>query len=432
MLDRAALDVDEPGDADADRGRAARRRWPRRGGRRRARRCGPRRRRRARSPRGPARRTRPSSSTSTPSVFVAPMSRPIAPVPVTGPTLPSSSTSVTATAPGCDQPRASIGRQVVGTPARPAPLDHDRARPGRGQGGEHVGLPVRVADLEHQRPVGQLGDAGRDHGVRRQPPRRRADRDVAGRVDPDHPGAGQGRQGPGRRSPTGPHRRPGTSRIEGGTSAGRSDGQAARPPWPPRPAAPRASRPDRTASTSAAWIARTRSTSLSGADAEQVGAGGDRQHGRLGDAAAGRGAGHVERVAHDHAAEAEPVAQQPEHRRAQRRGQGRRRGRGRRRARSSPPPYRPRPRPRTAPAPARPGRTGRRPAPAARGGCPRRCRRGRGSAWRRRRRRPTAGRWSTPRRARPPTAADRRRSCGCRSPGCPGWSSRRRPGRGRG
>ena len=121
------------------------------------------------------------------------MSRPIAPRHRSHPAFRS--TSVTATAPGCDQPRACDGRQVVGTATGPAPLHHDRAGAGRGERGQDVGLPVRVADLDAPAarraasvdPGATTASAGSPHGAA-------PIAMVPGRVDPHHPRAGQRRQ----------------------------------------------------------------------------------------------------------------------------------------------------------------------------------------------------------------------------------------------
>ena len=106
-----------------------------------------------------------------------------------------------------------------------------------------------------------------------------------------------------------------TSYGVGRAPARRASGRCGR--LPPRDAhavsRPRADRRRRSRPGSRA----TSGPVLHGTDAEQVGAGDEREHGGLRDAATGRGAGHVEGVADDHAVVAEPVAQQPEHRGAQ-------------------------------------------------------------------------------------------------------------------
>ncbi len=147
------------------------------------------------------------------------------------------------------------------------------------------------------------------------------------------------------------------------------------------------SRPSARRRRSPSWTSRTSAASLSGPRQSRSAPAISASTAALGDPAARRRAGHVERVADDHAVEAEVVTQQAEHRRGS--GSPGRSGRARaaRCARSSPTPRRPRPPPRTAPARARPARhrvgVDRR---QRRGGSPARCRRGPGSAWRRPRR----------------------------------------------
>ena len=160
----------------------------------------------------------------------------------------------------------------------------------------------------------------------------------------------------------------------------------------------RDSRPACTAATIAAWVSRTSAAALSAPMQSRSAPAASDSTAASGMPRPARRAGHVEGVADDHAVVPQPVAQQPQHRRAQGRRAARGRWRGRRCARSSPRRSRPRRPPRTAPARGRRGSPGRRRPSAARGGCPGRCRRGPGSAWRRRRRRPPAGRRPRPRR----------------------------------
>ena len=362
MLDRAALDVDQAGDADADgaveRARRSRRRSAsntraavrddavgaglgrladlRRGSRRRRRRA-------------------------TPSVLVAPMSRPTL-RPACGVTAShpaSRSSSVTAAAPGREQPRRadpSAGRR---TPARPAPLDHDRSRPAgeRASDGRTSGCRCASRTWTTSGAVGERrlapGATTRSAG---QAPRHVADRDVGGGVDADHPRAAPGRAA--RPSTVTDRAAPAASwRPRRGRT--RSAGAGREHPVdrgrPPRPAAlatagRRGRRPR--SRPGSRGPARRR---LSGAEAEQVGAGGEGQHGRLRDAAAGEAPAMS-------SASLTMTPSKPSRSRSRPRtgglrvaGQRRGRARARRCARSSPPRCRPRRRPRTAPARGRPG-----------------------------------------------------------------------------
>ena len=364
-------------------------------------RCARRRRRRARWARGPRPRIVPSASATTPRVLVAPMSRPTLMVVGHRSHPVSISSSVTAARAGRESPRVQILGSAAGVRAGPAPLDHDR-RPARSatsaSSAPYVRVAVRVAHLDDQRPAGGCaGERARSRARRRgrqaAPRARRRRRCWPAVSTRDHHGAAPSRGS----SPSTRDRRAGAGQLRLGhvEPAWRPAGRGGSSPAI-RSAASTSrssgSRPDRTAATIAACTSRTSADVLVGAEAEQVGAGEQGQHGRLGDAAAAGGAGHVEGVGDDDAVEAELLAQQRtapcglrvagssgssagttmwevitaatpasdgrRERHQLARGQGRRRRRRR---------------------------------PAARGGCPGRCRRGPGSAWRRRRRRPPAG-----------------------------------------
>ena len=339
-----------------------------------------------------------------PSVLVAPMSRPIAlHRRLTGPTLPSCSTSVTATAPGLGvATRADpVGRSVVRT--GPAPLRPRPAGAGCGERGLDVGLPVRVADLEHQRPPsGRSVDPGATTASAGSPHGTSPTAMVPGRVDPTT------------RAPARSGSSPSTV-TDRGRALGQQPSSATRRldlRSQRRRVMPVDARFGRLGQARLGEPARPDGVDdrgldlpdqrdvLVGTDAEQVGAGGEREHRGLRDAAAGGRAGHVEGVADDHAVEAEPVAQQ---RRAPARSASPAapgRAPAPRCARSSPPP--------TPASTAAANGTSSRATSVVEVDVDdrqrevavlRRCRRGPGSAWRTRRRRPPAARRSRRRRA---------------------------------
>ena len=256
MLDRAALDVDEAGDADPDRCRRAGRRWRRAAPRRPGRRCGPRRRRRARSARGPRRRIAPASSRTSPRVLVAPMSRPS--VHRSHPA--SRSSSVTAAAAGARvaaraDPSGSGPSYGPGQPhstTTAAPAVHD------------LGPAVRVAHLQDDRTVGRRAvspGATKRSGVSPHGTSPTAMLAAVATLTISAPRqVGQLALDDQRRRA---HRRAG---VAASTAYGAALAQPVEHPRrsgrPPPRGAPRVSRPASTAATIAAWISRTRATRL--------------------------------------------------------------------------------------------------------------------------------------------------------------------------
>ena len=261
-------------------------------------------------------RIAPSGSSTSPSVLVAPMSRPTAqsrrsPLP-----------------PGLSQqfghggcPRAGVATRAdpghrAAVRSGPAPLDHDggdrRARPGSPGGGARrapAGRPAgRRSDAQ---PARRTGRAAGPTGPRRSRCWRRSRRSrrsasVRSGSSPstDQRPAGTVELGARRRRRT----RRGSPRSSSIRSIRATASSSRGPRQPARPARPRRSRPASRAPATPGF---------SGPDAEQVGSGGQGQHGRLRDAATGGRAGHVEGVADDDAVVPEPVPQQPQHRGAQ-------------------------------------------------------------------------------------------------------------------
>ena len=267
MLDRAALDVDEPGDAQPHRGR---RRTVGRGAEVRDDALGRADhavRRRARSPRGPApardrRRPRARRASS------SPRCRGRSPAVDGHRSHPAfRSTSVTATAPGWDQPRASMVGQAVGTTTGPAPLHHDRAGPAAASAAWTSGCRCASRTWTTSGPAGRSVDPGATTTSAGSPQGASPTAMVPGRVDPDDLRTVQRGQLARRRSPTAPPPRPAV-RFVCGSSAGSTrrradESRGGSPRSPPRPGAPRRAGRTATASTSAAWIDRTCSTELS-------------------------------------------------------------------------------------------------------------------------------------------------------------------------
>ena len=251
MLDRAPLDVDEPGDADArpSVGGAPSIAAPR---------CATTSSARARPhpsgaglgrPRRTCARTRRPSSTSTPSVLVAPMSRPIA------------RSTRHRSHPASPQHVGHGRRAGLGPAARADPRRRSSAGPGqphstttaagardRGEQGLDAGLPVRVADLDDSGAVRQRSVDRRCHArvgravprARRRPRWCRASRRSTTRA-PAQEGSSP------RRSPTAPRPRPVRLCVASAGSQAAAAVAGGRLRSPPRPAAPRRGGRPRTA-----------------------------------------------------------------------------------------------------------------------------------------------------------------------------------------